>query len=533
MQITQVFRKTLKAVMVLSLLGGQLTSKPFYQYKIPEDYIINSLLNRCHYYSKADSTELADSILLLALNRAKLMKDKSSSYWHQSIVFEEFNIIDSAINYCKLGIEEYNKDKDFEKLSQSYSRMHDLIRWSLGGTSENTYILENLMDSAMSNALKSQNKYLITETLISKGLYTHNYDFDLAMEYFNRAIDSIEGDEELKSLLFGALFQRGNAFLSNHQYQLAKTDYLSCLDILDSISDFENQRIGIYTQLGIVYHRTGEFRKGIDFSNKAYLLSLKEDDPDLTGILSTLAKLYRDNGQKDSCIYVLSNYVNYLFDRFNDNSARSIAESGALFKVSEYQTRIDLLNTENLLKETQNRAQRIFIIFLVLFILLISIFSFLTFKQYIKVKTAFQTIQRKNNEIAKQKDEIKRLKEQKSEKLTNRFEQDLYLFDRLMKEDKLFLKSELTLSEVANILNINHTYLSCIINRHFGISFTYLLNQYRINEAVRLLNSGIQEKYSIEAISKMVGFKSKSAFYRAFRHHKACTPSEYLSGISG
>ncbi|MBT7466207.1 MAG: AraC family transcriptional regulator, partial [Bacteroidetes bacterium] len=120
------------------------------------------------------------------------------------------------------------------------------------------------------------------------------------------------------------------------------------------------------------------------------------------------------------------------------------------------------------------------------------------------------------------------LREQRLDKLTGRFEHDLELLESLMKDDKIFVRSDLKLGTVAKMLNINHSYLSGIINRHFGCNFTTYLNQYRIVEATRLLDEGILEKYSIEAISKMVGYQSKSAFYRAFREQKGSTPTQYL-----
>jgi len=206
-----------------------------------------------------------------------------------------------------------------------------------------------------------------------------------------------------------------------------------------------------------------------------------------------------------------------------------IASSGALFKISEYQKKIKDLNTQNLIKESRNTFQKRFIFLLIIFALFLSGLSFIMYRQFIKTRKAYTTIRDKNDKIEQQANEIEKLREQKREELTDRFEHDLILLDKLMTEDKLFLQPDLNLFYVANILKINHTYLSSIINRHYGFSFTNLLNQYRINEAVRLLNSGIHEKYSIEAISKMVGFKSKSAFYRAFRQHKSCTPTEYLT----
>ncbi|MBT3245026.1 MAG: AraC family transcriptional regulator, partial [Bacteroidetes bacterium] len=287
-------------------------------------------------------------------------------------------------------------------------------------------------------------------------------------------------------------------------------------------------RNSIYCQLGYLYHRTGQFSKAIDYLNMAYQLAILKDDPYLAGIYSTLAQLYGKTGQNDSCIIILNKHVSELYKMFNKNSAQQIAVSGARFQLAEHQNMIKDLDYKNQRQQIINKAQRRFIILLASSILLICILLAFLYGQYQKTRFAYLRIHDKNARIAQQEEEITILREQRLDKLTGRFEHDLELLESLMKDDKIFVRSDLKLGTVAKMLNINHSYLSGIINRHFGCNFTTYLNQYRIVEATRLLDEGILEKYSIEAISKMVGYQSKSAFYRAFREQKGSTPTQYL-----
>jgi AraC-like DNA-binding protein/nitrogen-specific signal transduction histidine kinase len=98
----------------------------------------------------------------------------------------------------------------------------------------------------------------------------------------------------------------------------------------------------------------------------------------------------------------------------------------------------------------------------------------------------------------------------------------------LLEDEKLFKNQNLTISEYANRLNTNRTYLSQIINDTFFTNFSNLINDYRIKEAESQMISHI-EKLTMEAIAFECGFSSKSAFYAAFRKKKGKTPTQYLN----
>jgi AraC-like DNA-binding protein len=535
------------------------------------DSVFNSLYKQYYLLTDLDSMELAESVLQMAMDRAYSITDtsaillglqlKADNYLNQGLFMEsividyqritlsdelnnidqkaatfrhlqynyrQLNMVDSAIYYCDLEMKINRTHQRFYQLSQSYSCMHDLLRWSLGHTSEQSFMLVNLIDSALSLAYLSGDKQLINEMLIANGKYVCNYNHDLGLAYFNQVIDSVREDKPVNPFYFEGLYNRGLLHYSNARYNLAEEDYLLCLNLVNSNEHLSGYRNSIYCQLGYLYHRTGQFRKAIDYLNMAYQLAIFKDDPYLAGIYSVLAQLYGETGQNDSCIIILNKHVTELYKMFNNNSAQQIAVSGARFQLAEHQNMIKGLDYKNQRQQIRNKAQRRFIILLASSILLICILLAFLYGQYQKTRFAYLRIHDKNARISQQEEEITILREQKLDKLTGRFEHDLELLESLMKDDKIFVRADLKLGTVAKMLKINHNYLSGIINRHFGCNFTTYLNQYRIVEATRLLDEGILDKYSIEAISKMVGYQSKSAFYRAFREQKGSTPTEYL-----
>ncbi len=97
----------------------------------------------------------------------------------------------------------------------------------------------------------------------------------------------------------------------------------------------------------------------------------------------------------------------------------------------------------------------------------------------------------------------------------------------LMETEKPYLEPELTLPQLADKLGVVPHQLSQVINREMNKSFFDFVNEYRIQEAKRLLSSPQCDHLSILGIALDAGFNSKSAFYIAFGKYAGITPSEY------
>ncbi|MBD5358799.1 MAG: helix-turn-helix transcriptional regulator [Bacteroides sp.] len=88
---------------------------------------------------------------------------------------------------------------------------------------------------------------------------------------------------------------------------------------------------------------------------------------------------------------------------------------------------------------------------------------------------------------------------------------------------------DFTLYQLAEILDINRTYLSQVINETGGSNFKTLLNSYRILEACRRFED--VETYggqTIEAIGQSVGFLSRRNFGIAFKKETGLSPSVFV-----
>ncbi len=104
-----------------------------------------------------------------------------------------------------------------------------------------------------------------------------------------------------------------------------------------------------------------------------------------------------------------------------------------------------------------------------------------------------------------------------------------YLSDllQLMEQEKPYTDSELTLSQLANMLSITPHNLSEILNTQINQNFFDFVNQYRVEEVKKALTDPVKQHFTILAIGFDAGFNSKTAFNTIFKKYTNMTPSEY------
>ena len=108
------------------------------------------------------------------------------------------------------------------------------------------------------------------------------------------------------------------------------------------------------------------------------------------------------------------------------------------------------------------------------------------------------------------------------------FVQLKHLLEESMLKEKLYLDEALTIHSLATILKTNSKYLSQLINTEFNKNFVVYVNEFRVEEAKRLLLNKENMYLTIEAIGYESGFKSKSAFNSVFKKNTGQTPSSFL-----
>lgn len=107
----------------------------------------------------------------------------------------------------------------------------------------------------------------------------------------------------------------------------------------------------------------------------------------------------------------------------------------------------------------------------------------------------------------------------------------LKMLEQLIKNDKPYLNPELSLTELAELINTQANYLSQVLNEHFELNFYDFINSKRIEEFCGRIKSNAFKNYKLMEIAYDCGFNSKSAFNRNFKRIKGKTPSEYQKEV--
>ncbi|MPS71946.1 MAG: AraC family transcriptional regulator [Chryseobacterium sp.] len=94
--------------------------------------------------------------------------------------------------------------------------------------------------------------------------------------------------------------------------------------------------------------------------------------------------------------------------------------------------------------------------------------------------------------------------------------------------DKVFKDPELTLNNLAIILDVHPNLLSQTINQMENKNFYDYINRQRIEEFKRIALLPENQKYTILSLAFESGFNSKTSFNRNFKKYMDCSPREFL-----
>ena len=97
--------------------------------------------------------------------------------------------------------------------------------------------------------------------------------------------------------------------------------------------------------------------------------------------------------------------------------------------------------------------------------------------------------------------------------------------EQWMQTEKPYLNPEFRLNDLRQILPLNRTYLSQLINTEYDCTFYQFVTNYRIEEAKRLMKE--KPDLKMQDIAEQCGFSSPVVFSRIFARETGETPSEW------
>lgn len=93
------------------------------------------------------------------------------------------------------------------------------------------------------------------------------------------------------------------------------------------------------------------------------------------------------------------------------------------------------------------------------------------------------------------------------------------------KKKKGYLKSGITLIDVCQELNVNRTYMSNFINEKYRKNFNTWINELRVKESVRMLQSN--QRLSLTEVGERIGYSDLAHFSKQFKIVMGVSPSSW------
>lgn len=100
-------------------------------------------------------------------------------------------------------------------------------------------------------------------------------------------------------------------------------------------------------------------------------------------------------------------------------------------------------------------------------------------------------------------------------------------FQHLMIDEQMFLMPGLSLTDVADRLHTNKTYVSKMVNKTYNLGFPELLNILRIDYAEQFIP--LHRDYTQEELAKACGFMSAPSFNTTFKRITGYTPKVWVA----
>jgi len=459
-----------------------------------------------------------------ALELYNKIKAKEDAFRLLKLLSTEYIKIDDHKNAQKkmyILLEIYQKEKDTLKIAQSYSALGSLY----ADQNENDRALE-YMQKALNMAVELKMK--VGEAAIRNniaGVYKDLGKVELAFQNVRMAkrLNQEAGNEywlSINDMMFADLYSELDQMDSVRYYLFKSNEYtITQGDLSDSVVMFR--------KTGVYYHNVDSVEKALNMFNQGILASRKmgslKSEANFTHWIS---ELYEKNSEMDMALSFLQIRHDLLDSLAKMERGKRLEEFYVLHKVNSLES--ELTNSTRQVSAARNEADqtrnRLYWLLGVLLVVIIG--AIIIFIQYRKQAKSNKHLLELNIKSTKVEEETSdkyaqsNLSDGKKQEILNRLVE-------FMVNEQMFTNQDLNLNMVAEKLNVSRTYLSQVINETYSQNFTAYINSYRINLAKKFLLSAEYDKYSIQGIAEIVGFKSVSAFNASFKKLTGLAPSYY------
>ena len=446
---------------------------------------------------------------------------------------------DDALNQASIALTLSKKHKNNTAICKSLYSIANVKLSFDDYTEAKKYYLEAL-------ALTHKKKELLT----TKGaiyhnlglLYSHLKQYELERKYFDLSL-KIAVAQNNKTDIIITTNNIAMGFIERGEYQKAIAPLKGLLQIAqDTITS--SQVILTHVHLANIFIENGEFTQALSYAKKGSKMSLKHTNRFyIEDFYKQFSIIYEQQGKLKEALEFHRLYAKAMDSLNNAHTVSRIDELKTIYQLEKKEKTIALLENKNELKQKEIDFSKKVILFILTLLTLLILFLSILYLYQRRQKASNQALVRLNLTATTHEatHNLTPTHEQNTEDLSIASDtmklssvQRKLLLSKIIESfenDKVYLRDDLTIVKLAEILNSNKSYLSKIINDHYNKNFSTFVNEYRIKEARELLADPSNWNLKIESIGYKVGFKSKSSFNKAFKLYTGITPSYFLASI--
>ncbi|WET03023.1 helix-turn-helix domain-containing protein [Flavobacterium sp. YJ01] len=449
---------------------------------------------------------------------AKINSDKIKTRMLKAHILYQYGLNNEAIAALKEAEEFALIDKDFVVQSKIYGFMASLYRESeifhVGKTYLNKAVLISRKIKDKSEMYRFQGN--LSQELACYELLDSNYA--KAIKHLKKGIQLFEkaegtSDKNYQIAINDELIARNYLELKRNDsalfhYEKAEKELQSSLSYDSPLRGFiYNGIANVYTSLKDYKKAKLNYKKAEEIAEKSDYSALKQE------VYNSLMEFYKGTDTKK---YITYNEKNLELTKAENDNKKVIADD-----------LIKTLQKKHLDSQSEYEKTKFVIIGICLFAIFctVAIYFFKRKQDYKKIRDFIHNAKPSQNiEIDIEKKEI--AKEYMSEATENSILQSIKEFEKSLS----FLNKALSLNSVAAELNVNHRYLSYVINKHKSKDFASYINELRINYIIdRLKNDDSYLKYKISYLADQAGFASHSRFTITFKKVTGVSPLTFIT----
>jgi len=487
-----------------------------------------------HIFTRKALTNKENNNLLILYKDSILIAQKNNNI--DDLAF--YNLIVSKLYY---NISAYNNSIEYGKSALNYyeqlkdTSMMMLTLINMGaiyGNIEERKIAYEYFARIDTLAALTNDSTARAYNLINLGLTFSDYTPEKTLEYYKKAELFFKKNTKDNMFKFYLFANKASTLFKIGKYREALNYYFKAYKIIDSTNNLAYT--SVLSNIAVTYSKLSKYDSSFYFLNKLLTDNKQFSTKESANIYSILTENFLATNQNDSAVHYYSKYREAIDSLLSEKHLEYVAKLKVLYETDKL---VSNIKTQKLEIEKANTRTFLLSVISILFASALIVFIVL----YKKLQHSYKNIVKESVKTIKLEEEFKKLKENykpqekerdnlKEEKTTEQNEDlstDL-LFERIVKlieNEKLYLKEDLTINDLIERLNTNRTYISNAINSKTGMSFVKFINNYRINEAKKMLLSPEYVNYTLEGIGKAAGFKSNATFYRVFKAETGVTPS--------